>query len=531
MKVKPPGRRTHHPSACNRSSKLLRNEESQRKTYDDLERSLREVTAELTRALADLESGTVARQQSDLERARLAAIVESSPDAILSQTLSGIVTCWNKGAERLFGYAAAAIVGRSSSLLMPADRAHELESLMERVKCGKAVESFGTELLRKDKGRIDVLLTLIPTPDNAGKVTGASAIIRDITDRKCLQKALRESEARLQAIMDNIPAMIFFKDTQGRYLNFNRHFGETFQLSLEQTVGKTDAEIFPPNQAAAFRANDLEVLKVGVPIVFDEVAVHADGPHMRIVATFPLYDMDGNTNAIGGIVTDITEWRRLESEVLRISDREQQRIAQDLHDGLGQHLTGIVHLAAVLQGHLAGRFLPEATDAARIVKLLDDAVAQTRTLARGLHPVQMGTSGLMSSLEQLAVMVRDLFKIDCRFEHPKPVLVPENIMATHLYRIAQEAINNAIKHGRASQIRIQLVEASEQIILTVQNNGVALPIKTSAKEGIGLRIMQYRAEIMGGSLVIDSETRRGTTVTCTVDKRVALFEFNPSYEG
>ena len=117
-----------------------------------------------------------------------------------------------------------------------------------------------------------------PIQDHASRIAETSAIIREITDRKRLEKLLRESEARLQAIMDNSPAMIFFKDTQGRYLNFNRRFGDVFKLSLEQTVGKTDAEIFPPSQAAAFRTNDLKVLEAGVPIVFDEVSVHADGP-------------------------------------------------------------------------------------------------------------------------------------------------------------------------------------------------------------------------------------------------------------
>jgi len=215
-------------------------------------------------------------------------------------------------------------------------------------------------------------------------------------------------------------------------------------------------------------------------------------------------------------VTDITERRRLEAEVLQISEREQRRIAQDLHDGLGQHLTGVVHLAAVLQARLAERSLPEAADAARIVKLLDDSVAQTRTLARGLHPVQLEAHGLMSALEQLAAIVRDMFKIDCRLECSRPVLMPDNGMATHLYRIAQEAINNAIKHGRASQIRIGLVDSSKRITLTVRNNGIAMPDKRSSKEGIGLRIMQHRATIIGGSLVIVSDARRGTTVVCMV---------------
>jgi len=295
-------------------------------------------------------------------------------------------------------------------------------------------------------------------------------------------------------------------------------------------VGKTDAEIFPPKQAAAYRANDLQVLEAGVPMVFDEFAIHDDGLP-SIVIKFPLFDGDGNIYAIAGIVTDVTERRRLEAEVLQISEREQRRIAQDLHDGLGQHLTGIVHLAAVLQAKLAERALPEAADAARIVKLLDHAVTQTRSLARGLLPVQLEAGGLMSALEQLAAMVRDLFKIDCCFECPQPVSMPENVMATHLYRIAQEAINNAIKHGRASQIKIELVNALETITLKVHNNGLVFSKTRSFKDGIGLRIMRYRAEMIGGSLTFHSDAKRGTMVVCAIHQRAALLEPSSSYEG
>src|SRR5262249_12368926 len=144
----------------------------------------------------------------------------------------------------------------------------------------------------------------------------------------------------------------------------------------------------------------------------------------------------------------------------QVTEREQRRISQDLHDGLGQHLTGLMHLSSVLHSNLKERSLPEAAEAARIATLLREAAEQTRTLARGLHPVEMEASGLMASLDHLADKTRELFKIDCRFECRNGVLVQDVVMATHLYRIAQEAINNAIKHGRASQIRIELVEQS-----------------------------------------------------------------------
>ncbi len=453
-------------------------------------------------------------------------LVDSAPGPVVLVGQKGRILLANAATGRLFGYSREELHGRPLSLLTsrPCRRVLAVYQRDFLTDPRAQFTAKGLELLgRKRNGAqfpIEINLKLLET-DKGTLLWGA---IRDVSERKRAERALCESEDRFQAIMDNSPAMIFLKDRQGRYLRFNRQFAEVFNLSWKRAAGKTDAEIFAPNQAAVSRANDLKVIEAGVPMVFDEVAVHADGPHTNIVTKFPLHDGDGKIYAIAGIITDVTERRRLEAEVLRISDREQQRIAQDLHDGLGQHLTGIVHLAAVLQAKLADRSLPEATEAARIVNLLDEAVAQTRTLARGLHPVQLEAGGLMSSLEQLAALVTDLFKIDCRFECPRPLSMPDNVLATHLYRIAQEAINNAIKHGRATQIRIDLRENSDTIALTVQNNGAVISKQRSPKEGLGLRIMQYRAEMIGGSLLIDSGGRRGATVLCKVPKRGALLE-------
>jgi PAS domain S-box-containing protein len=448
----------------------------------------------------------------------------------------GLVTLDAQGTVLDINRAGAALLGRERwsllkerfvALVAPEDRSMFSADLRRCVRL-RAMVSGELSLRRGEGGLVVVQFGSMPVLDRRARVVQVETTLVDITDRKRAEKALRESEARLKAIMDNSPAMIFLKDTHGRYLHFNREFGHVFRLALEQTVGKTDAEIFPPKPAAAYRANDLQVIEAGVPMVFDEFSLHDDGPHTSIVIKFPLFDGDGNIYAIAGIVTDVTDRRRLEAEVLQISEREQRRIAQDLHDGLGQHLTGIVHLAAVLQAKLAERALAEAPDAARIVKLLDHAVTQTRTLARGLLPVQLEAGGLMSALEQLAAMVRDLFRINCCFECPQPVSMPDNVMATHLYRIAQEAINNAIKHGRASQIKIELVDALEIITLTVQNNGLVVTKTRSFKDGIGLRIMRYRAEMIGGSLTFHSDAKRGTMVVCAIHQPAALLDRSSS---
>ncbi len=329
------------------------------------------------------------------------------------------------------------------------------------------------------------------------------------------EKALRESEARLWAIMDNSPAIIFLKDLKGRYLHCNRQFGQAFQLSLEQTVGKTDAEIFPPAQAAAFQAHDREVLTAGVPMEFDEVTSQDDGPHSSIVSRFPLYGLDEKIYALAGIVTDITERKRLEQELVQLSEREHRRIAQDLHDGLGQQLAGLWCLSDVLQKNLAAQASPEAAAAGKISKLLRAAVTQTRSLARGLYPVAPEPNGLTSALEELVARTTDLFEVSCRLECRKPVTVEDNTLATHLYRIAQEAVTNAIRHGRARRIKIRLCSTPAEVILTISNDGVGFA-KTGRRKGLGLRIMNHRVEAIGGTLVMQNKPGGGAEVVCTV---------------
>ncbi len=355
-----------------------------------------------TRALAvanlALEHEIAERRHAQLALARLAAIVESSADAILSMTFEGMITSWNAGAERIFGYTAGEMVGRPASLLVPPDRAGELDGSLEELKCGNGIETIETVRRCKDGRLIDVSLTQSPVRDDTGTVIGSSSILRDISERK-----------------------------------------------------------------------------------------------------------------------------RLEAEVLQASEREQCRIAQDLHDGVGQQLAGISCLSNTLMRDLAARRSPHASAAAKISKLLDVAVAQMRGLARGLHPVAPEPNGLMVSLVDLAAHVSDLFKVNCRFECPVPVLLEDYTMATHLYRIAQEGVTNAVKNGRAQHIEIGLSRAMQQIILTVDDDGAGFTQNPHSRKGLGMRIMNYRARMVGGLLVFMARAGGGTHMSCAVlDHRAAV---------
>ena len=213
-----------------------------------------------------------------------------------------------------------------------------------------------------------------------------------------------------------------------------------------------------------------------------------------------------------GFVRDITERKRLEQEILEISNREQRRIGQDLHDGLCQELAGIEIMAQVLEEDVKSK--RAAAQASKIAKHVRQAISHTRMLARGLSPVEVEANGLMAALGELARSASDLLRIDCRFHCPKPVLVKDNAAATHLYRIAQEAINNAVKHGRATTATIELIAKGKSRRLSVVDNGVGFGKRKTPHTGMGLRIMKYRADVIGATLDIQSADGGGTTVSC-----------------
>ncbi len=209
--------------------------------------------------------------------------------------------------------------------------------------------------------------------------------------------------------------------------------------------------------------------------------------------------------------------RRLEREIIDISEREQRRIGRDLHDGLCQYQAALACAAASLNGDLTKKGLPkEARMADELSKRLRDAVAQTRDLARGLIPVQMEEMGLASALEELARSVSHLHSVQCDFEIGGCPNMFDNVAATHLYRIAQEAIANATRHGRATRIQLSLTHEDETTILRVSDNGVGLAQTQHNDPGMGLSIMTYRANLAGGELLIDELKEGGAAVTCVI---------------
>lgn len=227
------------------------------------------------------------------------------------------------------------------------------------------------------------------------------------------------------------------------------------------------------------------------------------------------------------LTDEMAERERLEKELLEISEREQRRIGHDLHDSLGQHLTGAALAAQVLEEKLQSRGLLESADANKIVELVEEGIALSRKLAKGLHPIEMEADGLMQALEELAATSSELFKISCRFECDSPVLIRDAAASMHLYRIAQEAINNAVKHARAAHIIIQLESLEDGIALRVRDDGVGLPALPAKTPGMGLRIMAHRAAMIGAEFAARREISGGTTIFCMLRHKGTSGEISP----
>jgi PAS domain S-box-containing protein len=343
----------------------------------------------------------------------------------------------------------------------------------------------------------------------------------DITELKETEQALEEERNVVSAIFDTVGALVVVLDRQGRIVRFNRACEQTTGYAFDEVNGKRVRDIFMvPEEAVRFAAI-LDQLRSGeLPGDYETHWLTKSGERRLISwSGTVLTDGDGNVTHIIASGIDVTERKRLERAVLEISTREQRRIGQDLHDGLGQQLTGIAFMSKVLEDRLAEASLAEASEAAKIVRLVNDSIRMTKELARGLLPVVAEARGLMSALDRLVGEVSDLFHVGCRFECRHPVLIHDGTLADHLFHLAQEAINNAVKHGQPRNVRIGLTSFNGCGTLLVEDDGEGFDTACGAHAGLGLRIMQYRAKIIGGSLDVESHPGVGTAVTCSFPMR------------
>jgi PAS domain S-box-containing protein len=343
------------------------------------------------------------------------------------------------------------------------------------------------------------------------------ALEREIADRKQTEEQLRKTTQQFRQLAENITDVFWMRDADDLrmvYVSpaYENICGRSCKTLYQSSTAWLDA-IHPEDRAQVAQA--IKTRQAAGEYNQEYRIVRPDGS-MRWMRdrAYPIRDSSGKVSRIVGIAEDITERHRLEKEILEISDREQGRIGQDLHDGLCQKLVSLAFDSNSLEQKLAQRHLPESENVRRIAAVLDDAITEARTLARGLFPVQLEADGLAVALEELAATASARGHAQCRVVCPEPVFVSQNAVATHLYRIAQEAVNNALKHARPTSIRIGLKGDAERIELTVSDDGVGIPAPARPGSGMGMHIMDYRARTIGGTLTVGRSPEGGTAITC-----------------
>jgi PAS domain S-box-containing protein len=438
-------------------------------------------------------------------------LFEAAPDAMVLVNREGQIVHLNEKTETMFAYPRAELLGRPVEILVP-----ERFAERHRQHRGAFFAAFQERPMsvcqnlvgrRKGGGEFSVDIHLAPIELNGELLVLAA--VRDATER---QRA-REAEARLAAIVQSSPAGILVVTLDGTIQHWNEGAERLFGYSAQEAQGQKLAMLLPPERAHEFGWICQKVMGGQVMQDYETVRLHKDGTRIDVALTVTsVKDESGAISGLSSIVRDIRERKRLEQQIAELSDAERQKVGRELHDSLGQQITGIGLIVAGLCEQL-GRESPHTDLVAKLETSIQAAQRQLRALARGLFPVAVDAHGLVVALENLAGETSALHEVFCVFECPKPISLEDNFAATQLFLIAREAVHNAVKHGRPTRIVIELHD-HDGFKLVVRDDGRGIPANLDEGSGMGIRIMRHRAGLIGGMLQLESPPNGGARVAC-----------------
>jgi PAS domain S-box-containing protein len=494
-------------------------------------------------------------------QARLAAIVESSHDAIISKDLNGIIDSWNAAAERIFGYSAEEAIGQSITLLIPPELMEEEAEIIRRIRSGELIEHFETARVAKNGKRLNVSLTVSPIKDSRGRVIGASKIARDISESQRTERDLREKQELLRAAFTQTYSFLAILSTDGTVVEANRAALEGTGFTRRDVFGRKAWEIWwqpLPAEQAILRTSIATAAK-GLAVREECQYALRDGTIRFADRTLnPVQNERGEVVMIVASALDITDQRQLRSmleervrdrtrelelknlelikqtevvrelsaRLLQIQDEERRRIARELHDSVGQMVAAVsMNMAQVTRE--AGTLSREACKALEEnTGLLEQLSTEIRTISHLLHPPLLDEVGLQSALQWYIDGFSERSKINVNLELPVDFgRLPRNLEIT-LFRVVQECLTNIHRHSGSSTAAIRVARLENEVRLEVRDAGKGIPkeaqtnLASGKLSGVGLRGMRERLCQMGGQLDVQSNGT-GTLILATLPIEVA----------
>jgi PAS domain S-box-containing protein len=391
------------------------------------------------------------------------------------------------------------------------------------------------------------------TEDELKLATTIATQLAQAIEHKRDEEALRESEARLRATVEQATAGVARYDTNGRIVFANRTLCKMLGYTESELIGKRVADVTYRDDRKKTMRLFQRMIRLGKPFEVEKRYVRKDGSVLWAdVSASAVREPNGKAQSTVAVIVDITARKKveevlqrsnealeelvnqrtkalsvantelkgeierrkgLEGEILEVSDREQHRLAQELHDGICQHLTAVAFMARSVGLRLKNHRVIEVKDIEKIAELVNNAATDTRNLSRALHRFDVDAAGLVEALEDL--VDREMWRTPCRLEVKPSFHLDDDTVATHLYRIAREAVINANKHAQARQIVVKLERSAQrQMVLSVTDDGVGVQKARNGARGLGFHIMNYRARLMGGQLKVESLEKGGTRVAC-----------------
>lgn len=447
-------------------------------------------------------------------------------DAVWVMDLEQRILRCNKAAAELFGKTVPEMVGRPCWEIV-----HGTHQPIAQCPVARMQRSGKRETMELTLGGRWYQVVVDPLRDTHGALRGAIHAISDITARKQTEETLRHIAVelerrvtertaevqRLAAIVQRSSELISLATPDLRGVFINDAGARLLGIAAADIDRYQWSDFLPADEQLRFHTQIMPIVRQGRVWQGELRYRHFQTGALSYgaAAMFPI--LDPTTNQVRYLATtsvDISDRKELEHQVLEISEREQRRIGHDLHDSVGQQLAAVKFLSGTLSRRLAKGRLSGAPAAAQIERELQHAMEEVRAIARGLHPIRPDGESLMSALYELAAGVNRLFKLPCHFSCPRRVLVHDFQAATHLFRIAQEAVSNATRHAHARHIWLRLGSARGGIRLRIEDDGCGLPAGALRPRGMGLRIMNYRASVIRANFNLARRPGGGTCITC-----------------